>query len=595
MSLLVDQYGRSSNRVYRTPSSVRTEDRPRTRYHLQPEMTRNVSTHDRRELIDASRTLKALPLIQGAIRQKAMWACGDWGVKFIGDNKKWGEEATADLANIGFKFTTPNFENYPFQQILKVTSEALDTDGAQLNVWIRSGQNQFPQQKIVEATMISTDAPRAMSGYATYATATGAGLPYETVNGNVYVKGGPYDGARIQDGIIIDRDGRRLAARVWGYNESGEITWADVPREFSQLLYEPSWANAVIGLPRMAAALVDLMRIGDINDWLTTAIGIAARLAITRKTHGGDPGGAERTEQDIPSPGGEGIPSDLTTPAQTTYERIGSGIYELDANGEEISQVPFTRPSMEEESFIHRINSEALWSISMPISMFDPRTMGRAGARTVKEVFRMGIWERQQSLERQTLAFLNWYLFKRMANGHLSRNDDAGGADAFMWRVELPAEYTVDEGNDRAADLNDIKMGLNSRSRVFAKRGEDFDAVDSEIFLETRARAEKAARLAAEFPDKDFNQWLDFLEQRGPNVMTVAKPAPAPAPKPAAAQANFQREFAEMRNLIAAQAPAARPASVNLKIETDKPKPRPRRLKLIREHGVVTGMQEVYD
>ena len=590
---LVDQYGYSvsSNRVYRTPTSVRTEDRPRPRPRLQPEMARNVSAYDRRELIDAARTLKALPLLQGAIRQKAMWACGDWGVKYIGANKKWGEEMTDDLNNIGFKFCTPNFENFSFQQMLKVTSEAQDTDGAQLNVWIRTGAGQFPQQKIIEATMISTDAPRSMSGYASYATATGAGLPYQTVGGNVYVKGGAFDGARIQDGVVFDRDNRRLACRVWGYDDVGNITFADVPAQFSQLLFEPSWANGVIGIPRMAAALVDLMRIGDINDWLTTAIGIAARLAITRKTHGGDPGGAERTEYDIPSPGLEGTPSALTTPAQTTYERIGSGIYELDAQGEEISQVPFNRPSMEEEKFINRINSEALWSIAMPIQLFDPAAMGRAGARSVKEIFRMGIWERQQTLERQTLGYVNWYVAKRMANGSVTRNDDAGGRDAFMWRVELPAEYTVDEGNDRAADLNDIKMGAKSRTRVLAKYGEDFETVDAEIFEETRVRAAKAAKLAAEFKEKDFNQWLDFLEQRGPNPIAIQKvSAPAPAPKPAAtANPTFERELSQLRNLISDQG-GQKPMNIDLKVDLGKP----REMKIIRdEKGRVIGAKEV--
>lgn len=530
MSTLVDQFGyaTSSNRVYRTPSTVRAEDRPRTRTTLAPEMSRNVSAYDRRELIDASRQLKALPLIQGALRQKAMWACGEWDVKFIGENKAWGQSMKEDIDNVGFKFATPNFENFPFQQLLKVTSEALDTDGAQLNVWIRTGANQFPQQKIVEATMISTQPPRSLGGYGAYGTRTGYGMPFETINGITLVKGGAYDGARIQDGVIFDRDNRRVAARVWGYDDSNNITFTDVPSEFSQLLFEPSWANGVIGVPRMAAALVDLMRVGDINDWITTAIGIAARLAITRKTHGGDPGGAERTEINMPEPGGQGTIDSPTVPAQITQERIGAGIYELDANGEEISQVPFNRPSMEEEKFIYRINSESLWSVSVPIQLFDPAAMGRAGARAVKEIFRMGIWERQQTLTRQTMGYLAWYIFKRMNNGSVPRNDERGGADAFMWKVELPAEYTVDEGNDRAADLNDIKMGAKSRSAYLAKYGEDFDEVDAEIFNEIRKRAQKAAALTAEFPDKDFNQWLDTLEQRGPNAMapTPVKTAP---------------------------------------------------------------------
>ena len=284
----------------------------------------------------------------------------------------------------------------------------------------------------------------------------------------------------------------------------------------------------------MAASVCDLLRGEDIKEWLTTAIGVAARLAITRTTDDAMPVGAERTETNYDVDGNavdmDGDPTTVTQ--QITQEAISAGIYEL-KGGEGISQVPFARPSMEEEKFLYRINAEALWSIGIPIQVFDPAAMGRAGARAVKEVFRMGIWERQQTLERMTFGYLRWYISKRIANGDLPANNTRAGADAYMWRVELPAEYTVDEGNDRAADLNDIKMGAKSRSRVLSKCGEDFEAVDEELFIETVIRAEKAAKLAAQFPQRDFNQWMDFMEQRGPNAMQT--PAPAAVKKPAAA------------------------------------------------------------
>ena len=528
MSLLVNQYGSPlRGSVYRTPSKQRTEDKPRPRNYQNPEAAKNLSQYDKSELIQASRALKALPLICGAIRQKAMWACGDWGVKFIGENKEWGKLVAEDIRNTGFNFCTPNFENYNFQQMLKVTSEAQDTDGSQLNVWTRYGTNQFPQVRIVEATMIS-------SGNPGYSSTGSSGTPYETINGRTRVKGGKYDGAWIDDGQISDRDGRRLATRGWGYDDKGNVEFSDIPAEFSQMLFEPNWANGNTSAPKMAASVCDLLRGEDIKEWLTTAIGVAARLAITRTTDDAMPVGAERTETNYDVDGNavdmDGDPTTVTQ--QITQEAISAGIYEL-KGGEGISQVPFARPSMEEEKFLYRINAEALWSIGIPIQVFDPAAMGRAGARAVKEVFRMGIWERQQTLERMTFGYLRWYISKRIANGDLPANNTRAGADAYMWRVELPAEYTVDEGNDRAADLNDIKMGAKSRSRVLSKCGEDFEAVDEELFIETVIRAEKAAKLAAQFPQRDFNQWMDFMEQRGPNAMQT--PAPAAVKKPAAA------------------------------------------------------------
>lgn len=519
MALLYNQYGGAlTGAVYRTPSKQRTEDKPRPRARQNPEAHRNLSQYDRVELIEAARALKALPLISGAIRQKSMWACGSWNVKFIGENKAWGKVVSDDLNQTGFNFCTPNFENYDFQQILKVTSEAQDTDGSQLNIWTRYGKNEFPQLRIVEATMIAT-------GNYGYSTASGKGMPYETVNGRNRVKGGEYDGAWITDGNISDRDGRRLATRVWGYDDDGALIFTDVPAQFSQMLFEPSWANGFTAAPKMSASVCDLLRGEDIKEWLTTAIGIAARLAVTRTTDDGMPSSAERTEINYDADGNlveiGGDAGSVTQ--QITQEKITGGIYEL-KGGEGIQQVPFTRPSMEEEKFLYRINAEALWSIGIPIQIFDPAAMGRAGARAVKEVFRMGIWERQQTLERMTFAYLRWYISKRIANKDLPANPVNGGADAYMWRVELPAEYTVDEGNDRAADLNDIKMGNKSRSRVMAKYGEDFETVDEELFNETAIRAEKAQKLVARFPEKDFNQWLDFLEQRGPNALPAATP-----------------------------------------------------------------------
>lgn len=510
----VSSYGTYGRGVYRTPNNVRTSDKPRPRPCLSAEMRKNLTSYDRRQLIDFSRILKATnTLIKGAISQKNMWAFGDWSFKYIGENAAWGQEATEYLKNTTMPFCNPRGKNYDFNQTLLNTGEALDTDGGDLALWTTKGSSSFPQIKIVEASLIATGSDGFQLSLGGTATT---------------VQGGSFDGARIYDGIIYDRDNAMIGVRIWGENDSGEYVYSDIPAMFCDLLFEPEWSSQLQGIPRMATALLPLLRTEDIADYMTTAIEVASAMAITRFTESGEPGGAERTQVDEPTPGSE--PTGLNSLQQTTYEQIHAGIYEMKTNGEKLEALKFERPSMNEKGFIQDLNAGAFWSLDIPIEIFDPAAMGRAGARVTKEMFRMGIWRRQRAGTRRSLAWLRYTLAKSMKSGYLSRNDDRGGADAYMWKVNLPAEFTVDEGNDRAADINDLKMGLTTREKIAAKYGEDITELERINFEETRRRATKAAALAAEFPWKTHAEWLDWLEQHGPNPLVAAKSAAQPQP-----------------------------------------------------------------
>jgi hypothetical protein len=499
--------GWTGNRLYKTPANVARSDRPRPRARLSAETRKNISDCDRRDLITYSRLLKAqCGNVRGAIALKNMYAFGDgFDVHYMGANSKWGEEATEYIRNTFFPFCNPRGENFDFHQTLLLTGYALDTDGGDLAIFTTKGRG-FPQVKIIPATMIGT-----------------GDRGFETVPGGMVVRGGPFDGARIHDGIIFDRENVMLAVRVWGEDENGNMTYADIDKAFCQLIFEPEWSDQLQGVPRMATALIDLMHVEDVKDYLLTAIKIASALAVNRITEDGEPNAAERTTQ-------EEVVSDFdtSTTRQVTYEDIAPGIYELKTD-EKLQALSFERPSMNEEEFSKRVESAALLSLGWPRHLIDPSELARAPVRLVTQIGRMCVWERQKAGIRRTRRVLTWAIAKGMKEGYLSRNDD--GKDAYMWEIGLPAELTIDEGNDRKADIDDLKLGITSKTNILQKAGRHRSEMRKQRDEEMREAAEDAAKFSAEFPQLKFEQWLDRFEQRGPNLQAAPKPeTPAKTP-----------------------------------------------------------------
>ena len=102
---------------------------------------------------------------------------------------------------------------------------------------------------------------------------------------------------------------------------------------------------------------------------------------------------------------------------------------------------------------------------------------GGAGVRAFQRDINDCITDRFELLERYKKRVAVWIIAKRAQQGAYSLPDDW-----FKCSFTKPREFTVDDGNSRKADREDLRAGIASECDILARRGED--PVE---FLEKRA------------------------------------------------------------------------------------------------------------
>jgi hypothetical protein len=199
------------------------------RYWLAADTKSNVSEYDRWELVNYSRQLFAqITTLATAIQQKNSWAFGDaWDAHYFGKNKKWGEEAEEYLKFLFYPTANVRGPQYDFKTSLRLSGMAWDFDGDDAMVLTESPSG-FPQLAFYPATKIGQ-------------AATGT----RGMNSTAVVSGGPYDGAKVFDGVVFDRNNRMIALQIAG--ENGEPVY--ISSFNCDLGYEPTWHDQGRGIP----------------------------------------------------------------------------------------------------------------------------------------------------------------------------------------------------------------------------------------------------------------------------------------------------------------------------------------------------------
>jgi 3-hydroxyisobutyrate dehydrogenase-like beta-hydroxyacid dehydrogenase len=101
-----------------------------------------------------------------------------------------------------------------------------------------------------------------------------------------------------------------------------------------------------------------------------------------------------------------------------------------------------------------------------------------------------------------------------MKHGFLPRNDN--GADAYRWEFGMPAEITVDEGNNEQASREAIKMGMSSKKIEAQKKGYQAKVIRKQRLAEIEENCADAQKLASQY-GMTFDRAMELIEQRSPN------------------------------------------------------------------------------
>ncbi len=488
------------------------------RYWLSADTKSNVSEYDRWELVNYSRQLYAqMDVLGTAVDQKNSWAFGDaWDPHYLGRNRKWGEEAAEFLRDQFYPMCNLRGPLYDLKRSLLISGRAWDVDGDDAMILTQSEQG-FPQIAFFPATRVGMQATGTRGNMDS--SNPGAG-PSATVDG------GPFDGAKIFDGIIYDRNNRMIGLRI--VSEDGKVQ--DLSAYNADLAYEPTWSDQGRGIPRIATSLLRWMNLQDIDEFLQRGMKRAAAIGLKFKNEEGEAGlGNEviTAEQD-PDAQASALAANETLPSggqspQIYYEEIEGGeMYYLNSTtGEDIEALNYQNPHPNSEAFVERIQRGAISSVGWLYELLDLSATGRAPSRLACDIANQSIWDRQSAGWRRWKRMTAYAIAKGMKEGYLSKNND--GADPYKWEPGLPKQLSVDAGNDEQADRENLKLGTTSKAILAQKKGYHWRQIKDNRKEELQSLIEDAREIAAANPEVPFEKAMELLEQRTPNGQLGAK------------------------------------------------------------------------
>jgi len=499
--------------LYPSPRHNPRSHKPRP--WLSPDMKINVSATDRWELVNLSRQLRAqIDLLDAAITQKNQWAFGDaWDPHYTGKNPDWGTEAQDWLRNVWFPNANVRGPQYDFKRSMNISGQSWDVDGDDVMV-LTETENNFPQLAFYPGTKIGT-----------------RGFGVRRSGDDDVVSGGQFDGAKIFDGIITNRNGRCIGVRILGENN----TWTDVSAFNADLAYEPIWPDQVRGIPRIAVGILSWMSLQTINEFIQKGVQKATSVGLIHKNAEGeaDIGNQILTEEESPTA------SDSET-RKITYEEIEGGeTYYLSApDGESIEQLTYKNPHPNTEAFIERLTRGSVASIGWFLELLNLQSTGRAPSRILCDLANQNIWSRQCTGYRRWKRAINYAIAKGMKIRQIPKNEE--GADPYQWEPGLPKPLQVDAGNDAQADRESLKMGTTNRAILAQKNhGLHYREIDKQREIELNQTIEMAIRISQKYPQVSFDRALELAEQRSPNpiMQNQTKQQAAPPSQPGAKQA----------------------------------------------------------
>lgn len=489
------------------------------RYWLGADTKTNVSEFDRWEMVNYSRQLFAqVPTLYSAVMQKNAWAFGDaWDPHYCGNNKEWGKEVEEFLRHVFYPNANIRRGPYDLKWSLKTSGYMLDVDGDDAMVLTKS-EDGLPALAFYPSTRIGP---------------TASGLNSPMIGRSKYsgvsetIKGGPFDGAKTFDGVILDRNNRMIGLRI----TQEDADPVDIPSSSCDICYEPTWSDQIRGIPRIAVGMLRWMNIQDIDEFLQRGIKRASSVGVVVNVEEGEGGLGNEVITQEPDQISQSIPGANPANRQVSYEEIEGGeAWYLRANaGEKISGVDYQSPHPNTENFVSRIERGALSSLGWFYELLNLGDTSRAPTRLVCDLANMTIWERQSAGMRRWRKLIAYAIADSVESGLIPRNDLNSGLDQFMWEPGLPKQLSVDAGNDEQADRENFKLGTTSKTIIAQKKGLHRHEIRKQRLIEMDELIEDVREVMSKDKRISFDMAMGLLEQRTPNASPVPMAAPTPA------------------------------------------------------------------
>ena len=558
MSRLVDQFGRrlavGPNALYKTPSqngeNFRPWPQPRAKTY------EAVTSWQRREMVDVSRVLAAgVPTIDDALIQAGEFSVGDsWHIKSRSTNKAWGKKRDEWFNQTYARDCNSRGLMYDWRSSLRSLNWSRKVE-ADYGIVFDGKPGRTSDGKETEATgrfsvikfdRISTGMIGGWQGVQIVSVGNGLEeckeLPrtwnyFSGASGwsswpGLYIindKTSIFDGQRIIDGVIVDPNMRTLGYRIVGFNAGGLPVYCDIPKAQIHFNYSARKSSDYIrGIPDIAEKIIPLMHLDDIQNLMEMAIKLASCLAVARESVDGNPMRGGRADFDEPTSPFT-IQGELPDPPNFPYgdpyyqkngriavQQFFPGLFELSVQGKEkLVPLGFDRPTMNEESFIKRVEKAVLHTL-WPRDLIYADDSGRAGTRAIAvQANTICTWD-QQCIERDARWIADRATEYAMRTGMIPTNDNL--ADPYDYGFTVPAKFTVDEGNDAKMRLAALGRCVISRGQISELEGYLAEEIEEERYWEIERLMIMAEKLAKKHQDFSVKEIYLMFDSGGQNI-----------------------------------------------------------------------------
>jgi len=495
-------YGNSNSLV---TAATQTSDRKQIPM-LDRDTHRSITPYGRRTLMTLGRWLYwNVSAVRGTIREMVNLTAQKWTPQFEGEDQAWGTQIENWLYEHdkicdvrGWPFNMAAYRRNLLKGVL------LDGDVGTILVKTATG---YPMIQVIPAHRIG-------SGFA-----------------DQVVKGGPFDGARIIDGVILDDTGRSVAYRVWGENgENSSGTFTDVPARDMFLSFHIETPDQIRGISNLGASCFDWQDVSDARRFELIAQKLIASIGIIETNETGE---ADKTKKLLSrtSTNFDDTSNATKTHLSTTATETVDGVsirYHRANSGSKIEAFSGDRPTSNQQAFRDDVIREALhgmgWSFDFS---YNPTKIGGAPMRVVVDRINRQIETMREEIVDPAQMRINGYRIASVMDNP-ERTDKKVvlfpfNADWWKWNSQGQAKVTADAKYQSAVDIEERRSGLKTLAKSAAERGEYWKDVRTQNQTEANDLLERAGQLAKQHGIA-IELAISLLEKMDANPIQAAQP-----------------------------------------------------------------------
>lgn len=461
MSSILDQYGQPTRFVHAADRSPRRGPQFAVR---NDDIDRLIPSHDRKTIASLSnRLFMNMGVPRACILQKADYSVGEaWLPKYTGPEAEEGAAVAKFMHDVWLPQCDIRGGVFDWWKLLELSSVAIDRDGDVFWIMVR-GADGFPRIELVPSHRC-----------------------YSKM-GQKTIEAGPFEGFRINDGVVYFRGGRP-AAYQFNVGRDGDEQMQVVPASDVIHLYDPSHAEQGRGLPAFTHALESLkMSLLSTEDERVRQQ-LVSRLHLTIFNDTGAP--------DLDDPATALSSTTTNAPAEFSTKFFPGGIQYLPADGNQrIEQMEHGNPGPIWESFQDRIARDAI----IPVWSYNVWKGTGQGTEARGEVVKC----RRFVTKRQGVL---WYAAKRAFSWAYSVFASNGRVRVLSrptaWAFSYPPRLSVDDGRESKMELDELVTGSRNLNEVLEARGKYEDEFLMERAWSVAKRKAIAAKVAQEASSK---------------------------------------------------------------------------------------------